>query len=176
MDSEIIALAEDEYAAAAESARIEVREIHTAAEAAEAALLLDEVWSVDETGTNVLEPGLIVAFAHAGNYVSAAYSLDEPDEMIGVTIGFFGQPLGTVMHSHRRRAPSGHRSRSWVGDEAAPAPVVPQPRHHGDDLDLRPAGGTQRLLQLPAPGRRNGRIPRGLLRTDARRRQRWSGQ
>ncbi|WCE39460.1 hypothetical protein PGC08_15850 [Brevibacterium sp. BDJS002] len=100
VDSEIIALAEDEYAAAAESARIEVREIHTAAEAAEAALLLDEVWSVDETGTNVLEPGLIVAFAHAGNYVSAAYSLDEPDEMIGVTIGFFGQPLGTVMHSH----------------------------------------------------------------------------
>lgn len=100
MDSEIIALAEDEYAAAAEAARIEVREIHTAAEAAEAALLLDEVWSVDETGTNVLEPGLIVAFAHAGNYVSAAYSLDEPDEMIGVTIGFFGQPLGTLMHSH----------------------------------------------------------------------------
>ena len=100
MDSEIIARAEDEYAAAAETARIEVREIHTAAEAAEAALLLDEVWSVDETGTNVLEPGLIVAFSHAGNYVSAAYSIDEPDEMIGVTIGFFGQPLGTVMHSH----------------------------------------------------------------------------
>ena len=100
VDSEIIALAEDEYAAAADAARIEVREIHTAAEAAEAALLLDEVWSVDETGTNVLEPGLIVAFAHAGNYVSAAYSLDEPDEMIGVTIGFFGQPLGTLMHSH----------------------------------------------------------------------------
>lgn len=100
MDSEIIAQAEDEYAAAAETARIEVREIHTAAEAAEAALLLDEVWSVDETGTNVLEPGLIVAFSHAGNYVSAAYSLDEPEEMIGVTIGFFGQPLGTIMHSH----------------------------------------------------------------------------
>lgn len=100
VDSEIIALAEDEYAAAAETAGIEVREIHTAAEAAEAALLLDEVWSVDETGTNIFEPGLIVAFAHAGNYVSAAYSVDEPDEMIGVTIGFFGQPLGTVMHSH----------------------------------------------------------------------------
>ena len=100
MDSEIIAQAEDEYAAAAETARIEVRALHTAAEAAEAALLLDEVWSVDETGTNVLEPGLIVAFSHAGNYVSAAYSLDEPEEMIGVTIGFFGQPLGTTMHSH----------------------------------------------------------------------------
>lgn len=100
MDSEIIALAEDEYAAAAETARIEVREIHTADEAARASLLLDEVWSVDETGTNVFEPSLIVAFAHAGNYVSAAYSIDEPDEMIGVTIGFFGQPLGSVMHSH----------------------------------------------------------------------------
>ncbi len=100
VDSEIIALAEDEYAAAAETAGIEVREIHTAAEAAEASLLLDEVWNVDATGTNVFEPSLIIAFAHAGNYVSAAYSLDEPDVMIGVTIGFFGQPLGTVMHSH----------------------------------------------------------------------------
>ena len=100
VDSEIIALAEDEYAAAAETARIEVREIHTADDAARASMLLDEVWNVDETGTNVFEPSLIIAFAHAGNYVSAAYSVDEPDEMIGVTIGFFGQPLGTVMHSH----------------------------------------------------------------------------
>lgn len=100
VDSEIIALAEDEYAAAAETARIEVREIHTADAAAKASLLLDEVWNVDETGTNVFEPSLIIAFAHAGNYVSAAYSVDEPDEMIGVTIGFFGQPLGSVMHSH----------------------------------------------------------------------------
>ncbi|MGC2939402.1 MULTISPECIES: hypothetical protein [unclassified Brevibacterium] len=100
VDSEILALAEDEYAAAAETARIDVREIHTAEEAARASLLLDEVWSVDETGSTVFEPSLIIAFAHAGNYVSAAYSVDEPDEMIGVTIGFFGQPLGTVMHSH----------------------------------------------------------------------------
>ena len=100
VDSEILALAEDEYAAAAETARIDVREIHTADEAARASMLLDEVWNVDETGTNVFEPSLIIAFAHAGNYVSAAYSVDEPDEMIGVTIGFFGQPLGTVMHSH----------------------------------------------------------------------------
>ncbi|WP_210603189.1 hypothetical protein [Brevibacterium oceani] len=100
VDSEIIALAEDEFAAAAETAGIEVREIHTAEEAARASLLLDEVWSVDETGSTVFEPSLIIAFAHAGNYVSAAYSVDDPGEMIGVTIGFFGQPLGTVMHSH----------------------------------------------------------------------------
>ncbi len=100
MDSEIIALAEDEFAAAAETAGIEVREIHTAEEAARASLLLDEVWSVDETGSTVFEPSLIIAFAHAGNYVSAAYSVDDPEEMIGVTIGFFGRPLGTVMHSH----------------------------------------------------------------------------
>ena len=86
VDSEIIALAEDESTAAAEAAGVVVRELHTAAEAAEASLLLDEVWNVDKTGTNILEPGLIVAFAHAGNYVSAAYSADDPDEMIGVTI------------------------------------------------------------------------------------------
>ena len=99
VDSEILALAEDEYAAAAETARIDVREIHTADEAARASMLLDEVWNVDETGTNVFEPSLIIAFAHAGNYVSAAYSVDEPDEMIGVTIGFFGQPMVTPIIS-----------------------------------------------------------------------------
>lgn len=108
VDSEIIALAEDEFEAAAEGAGIIVREIHTAAEAAEASLLLDEVWNVDKTGTNVFEPGLIVAFAHAGNYVSAAFSADDPDEMIGVTVGFFGQPLGTVMHSHIAGVRHGH--------------------------------------------------------------------
>ena len=47
VDSEILALAEDEYAAAAETARIDVREIHTADEAARASMLLDEVWNVD---------------------------------------------------------------------------------------------------------------------------------
>ena len=108
VDSEIIALAEDEFEAAAEGAGIIVREIHTAAEAAEASLLLDEVWNVDKTGTNVFEPGLIVAFAHAGNYVSAAFSADDPEEMIGVTVGFFGQPLGTVMHSHIAGVRHGH--------------------------------------------------------------------
>src|SRR5699024_7965118 len=100
VDTEIIALAEDEYAAAAETARIEVRDIHTAAEAARASLLLDELWNVDETGATVSEPSIIIASAHDVNYAPAAYSVDEHDEMIGVTIGFFGQPLGRVMHSH----------------------------------------------------------------------------
>ena len=98
-DSQILALAEDEYAQAQENAGIVVREIHDAHEAADASLLLDEVWQVGGAGTTVLEPGLLVALAHSGNYVAGAYAV-ESDELIGVTVGFFGTPLGKVMHSH----------------------------------------------------------------------------
>lgn len=95
----IIAGAEEQLAQAQESAGVVMRCLHTAAEAAEASLLLDEVWNVGKAGTTQLEPGLIVALAHAGNYVAGAFDAED-DSLIGVTIGFFGQPLGKMMHSH----------------------------------------------------------------------------
>lgn len=98
-DSQILAIAEDELDAAQEAAGIEMRLLHTAQEAADASLLLDEVWNVGQAGTTVLEPGLLVALAHSGNYVAGAYDAESGD-LIGVTVGFFGAPLGKVMHSH----------------------------------------------------------------------------
>ncbi|MYM19070.1 hypothetical protein GSY69_03550 [Brevibacterium sp. 5221] len=99
IDSQVLAVAEDELAAAQEAAGIEMRLLHSAQEAADASLLLDEVWNVGQAGTTVLESGLLVALAHSGNYVAGAYTADS-DELIGVTVGFFGAPLGKVMHSH----------------------------------------------------------------------------
>ena len=98
-EAEILSLAEEELVQAQTAAHIEMREIHSAQEAADASLLLDEVWNVGQAGTTVLEPGLLIALAHAGNYVGGAFD-SETDELIGVTVGFFGQPLGKVMHSH----------------------------------------------------------------------------
>lgn len=98
-DSAILALAEHELAEAQEAGNVTVRELHDPQKAAEASLLLDEVWNVGQAGTTQLEPGLLVALAHSGNYVAGAFD-NKTDELIGVTVGFFGQPLGKVMHSH----------------------------------------------------------------------------
>ena len=99
VDSKVLAIAEDELAAAQESAGITMRALHSAQEAAEASLLLDEVWNVGRAGTTQLEPGLLIALAHSGNYVAGAFD-SEDGSMIGVTVGFFGEPLGKMMHSH----------------------------------------------------------------------------
>lgn len=97
--STILALAEDELAQAHEAANVTMRELHDAHQAADASLLLDNVWNLGKAGTTLLEPGLLVALAHSGNYVAGAFDNDS-DELIGVTMGFFGQPLGKSMHSH----------------------------------------------------------------------------
>ncbi|GAA4283021.1 hypothetical protein GCM10022261_05520 [Brevibacterium daeguense] len=99
VDSKIITIAEEQLADAQESAGVTMRLLHSAEETAEASLLLDEVWNVGRAGTTQLEPGLLVALAHSGNYVAAAFD-SEDDTMIGVTVGFFGEPLGKMMHSH----------------------------------------------------------------------------
>lgn len=97
--SAVLALAENELAHAQEVANVTMRELHDAHEAAEASLLLDNVWNVGKAGTTQLEPGLLVALAHSGNYVGGAFDNDT-NELIGVTVGFFGRPLGKSMHSH----------------------------------------------------------------------------
>ena len=91
--------AEDQLREALDDARIDVRIIESAQEAADASLLLDEVWNVTGSGTTVLEPSLFIALAHARNYTAAAFDRDS-GQMLGVTVGFFAAPVGTSMHSH----------------------------------------------------------------------------
>ncbi|NLS10479.1 hypothetical protein HGQ17_10855 [Nesterenkonia sp. MY13] len=86
---------------AAPASEVEVRTLHSAAEMTEAAEVLAEIWSPGGTGEAPMEPGLLIAMEHAGNYVSAAFS---QDQMIGATAGFFGAPDSAgrswMMHSH----------------------------------------------------------------------------
>lgn len=96
---ELLVAAEDELREALDSAQIDVRIIDSAQAAADASLLLDEVWSVTGSGTTVLEPSLFIALAHAKNYTAAAYDRASGD-MLGVTVGFFAAPVGKSMHSH----------------------------------------------------------------------------
>lgn len=99
ISQDVLDAARAEVEAAEDRAGVRLVEIHDAQMAADASLLLDEVWNVGEAGTTVLEPGLFVALAHSGNYCAAAVDA-ESGAMIGVTVGFFGAPLGEVMHSH----------------------------------------------------------------------------
>ena len=99
ISQEHLAAAEEELREALDSAGIDVRIIESAEAAAEASLLLDEIWSVTGSGTTVLEPSLFIALAHAKNYTAAAYDRDSGN-MLGVTVGFFAAPVGKSMHSH----------------------------------------------------------------------------
>ncbi|WP_349828235.1 hypothetical protein [Brevibacterium litoralis] len=99
VDPRTLALAEEEFLAAQEAAGVTMKVLHDTQACADASLLLDEVWNVGGAGTTQMEPGLLVALVHAGNYVGGAYD-DETGDLIGVTVGFFGEPLGKMMHSH----------------------------------------------------------------------------
>lgn len=67
----------------------------------EAARLLDEVW-----GQQLMEPGLIRAFSHTGNYVAGAYL---GSELVGVAVAFL--TADGHLHSHITGVRSGLRGR-----------------------------------------------------------------
>ena len=74
VSQEHLAAAEEELRRFLTAQGIDVRIIESAEAAAEASLLLDEVWSVTGSGTQtVLKPSLFIALAHAKNYTAAAY-------------------------------------------------------------------------------------------------------
>lgn len=73
-----------------------VRELESAAETSAAAELLACVWDV-AAGRNLVDPNLMTAMSHAGNYVAGAYI---ENELVGACVGFFSEPLGVALHSH----------------------------------------------------------------------------
>lgn len=95
-------------AAAARRAGVHVRVLHDAAEADEAARVLERIWHVGPGDAAPAEAGLLVALAHAGNYVAAAF---DGEAIAGVTIGFFSEPLGRTMHSHIAGVLASHAGR-----------------------------------------------------------------
>jgi predicted GNAT superfamily acetyltransferase len=60
------------------------------------ARVLDAVWGGWD-GAAGIQDSTILALAHAGNYAEIAILGDDP---VGAALGFFGVPLGDVLHSH----------------------------------------------------------------------------
>ncbi|WP_104090897.1 GNAT family N-acetyltransferase [Arthrobacter sp. GMC3] len=75
---------------------VEIRELHDPAEMVAASKLLAEVWGIDPAKPQV-NPGMMVALAHAGNYVAGAF---DGQQMVGAGIGFFHTPNDNALHSH----------------------------------------------------------------------------
>lgn len=78
-------------------ARVVVKPLHDPQQATDAAALLERVWNGGGPGAAPVEPGLLIALEHAGNYTVGAY---RGDELLGVAVGFFGEPAAALMHSH----------------------------------------------------------------------------
>ncbi|WP_152649882.1 GNAT family N-acetyltransferase [Demequina globuliformis] len=72
----------------------------------DATALLTRMW-----GAPVVEAPLMVALGHAGNYVAGAF-LEE--ELVGVCVAYFSQPLGHALHSHVTGV-APHAARRGVG-------------------------------------------------------------
>lgn len=94
-DTHVQARLEAEAQESADRAGVEVRDLRLD-DAHAASALFDEVWRAGP-GRSPMEPGLIVALEHAGNYCAGAFA---GDTLVGACVGFFGTPLGEVLHSH----------------------------------------------------------------------------
>lgn len=88
------AAADADAAAYASAAGVVIATLHTPAEMAAASALLAGVWKTERTQ---LDPGLLVALAHADNYVAGAY---RGEELVAVCVGFFHPPADSALHSH----------------------------------------------------------------------------
>lgn len=109
IDSALLHSARSDAEAAASRAGVDVRLLEQPSQCEAASRLLGDVWGSDDPDAGpsaIAEPGLLVALEHAGNYVGGAYprrlvvTEGNADEIQGMAFGFFGQPIGRVMHSH----------------------------------------------------------------------------
>lgn len=92
----IASLAEAEADALAVASGVSVRTLHDPAEMELASALLATIWKVEGNEPHI-DPGLLVALAHARNYVAGAY---RGAELIAVCVGFFHPPPDRALHSH----------------------------------------------------------------------------
>lgn len=75
-------------------APVRVGLLHDMPEMHVAADLLRDVWGGDE---HPVQAALLMAQAHAGNYVAGAW---QGDRLVGASMGFLADPGGVVLHSH----------------------------------------------------------------------------
>ena len=81
--------------AAAQAARVSVRELTELADLEQVVVLYARIWGRDTNPPMTLE--LLRAFSKAGNYVGGAF--DGP-ALVGACVGFFHAPAEDALHSH----------------------------------------------------------------------------
>jgi len=82
-----------ESESSASAGELAIVPVHSSEDARRLIAVLDEVWG----GAAHLDPGMVVALGHAGNYVVIAERDGVP---VGGGVGFFGPPSEALLHSH----------------------------------------------------------------------------
>jgi predicted GNAT superfamily acetyltransferase len=82
--------------AAAEAARVSIRELTDLADLEAACRLFDEIWRPNPANPP-LTLELMRALTKAGNYAAGAY---DGTRLVGACVGFFGPPAEEALHSH----------------------------------------------------------------------------
>ena len=82
--------------AAAEAARVSIRELTDLADLEAACRLFDEIWRPSPANPP-LTLELMRALTKAGNYAAGAY---DGTRLVGACVGFFGPPAEESLHSH----------------------------------------------------------------------------
>ncbi len=75
---------------------LDFRSVHSIDDARTMVRVFDAVWGGWDGAAGIQE-ATILALAHAGNYAEVASVDGDP---VGAALGFFGEPLGDVLHSH----------------------------------------------------------------------------
>ncbi|WP_244409928.1 GNAT family N-acetyltransferase [Streptomyces albofaciens] len=73
-----------------------VRELHRMEDFEAVSLLYAGIWG-SEPGSSPISAEVMRALSHAGNYVAGAY---EGGRLVGASVAFLGDPIGTGLHSH----------------------------------------------------------------------------
>ncbi|KWT56568.1 hypothetical protein ADL21_39220, partial [Streptomyces albus subsp. albus] len=73
-----------------------VRELHLMEDFEAVSLLYADIWG-SEPGDSPISGEIMRALSHAGNYVAGAY---EGGRLVGASVAFLGEPIGTSLHSH----------------------------------------------------------------------------
>ncbi|MFD7662099.1 GNAT family N-acetyltransferase [Streptomyces sp. NPDC059788] len=73
-----------------------IRELHLMEDLDAVSLLYADIWGT-EPDKSPISAEVMRALSHAGNYVAGAY---EDGRLVGASVAFFGEPVGTSLHSH----------------------------------------------------------------------------
>jgi len=96
---DLLAHAGSTAAAAATAAGVSVRPLETLEQMTAACAVFDRVWGIGPDEVSEVQPQLLRALGHGGNYLVGAYRSDD-GELVGASVAFFTEPLGSAMHSH----------------------------------------------------------------------------